>query len=137
MKYLQLRPWYLKIIQFYLNPFLWYKWFMRRKTVDFRSIDVRIPDNMKGYRNHKGYRFTVNNLYIEHIDQQSKQLLALKTELFPGDSIYIDTTFGWYSGQGWKTFPIKGEFRIRGIFSDLEIDEIRLLVHPVRLRFPL
>jgi hypothetical protein len=110
---------------------------MKRKTVDFRNIDVRVPDNMKGYRNHKGYRFVVNNLYIEHVCQQSDRLLALKTELYIGDSILVDTYFGWYSGEGWKTFPLKGEFRIKGIFTELDIDEIRLLVHPVRLRFPL
>ena len=109
---------------------------MKRKTVDFTNIDLRVPDNIKGYQNHKGYRFVIRGIYIEHVNQQSRRLLALDTELRTGDSIKIDTYFGWHNGKEWLTFPLMGEFQVKDIISEIEIDEIKLVVQPIRLRFP-
>ena len=135
--FLRLSPPSLRMkFQFYLNPFWWYNRCMNKKLIDFSAIDIRVCDTFKGYKDHSGYCFIINNLFIEHVPKQQDALVALKTQLWPGDSITLDTYFGWYDGKDWLSFPLKGKFLIKKIDPQLEVGEIRLEIKRTRLLFP-
>jgi hypothetical protein len=108
--------------------------FPRHKTVDFRTINIRVGE-FSGRKIKNNYKFIIKDLWIENVPQQEKELTAVKVFFNVGDSIEIDTYFGWWDGHEWLTFPLKGRFRVLGIDADTEYQEIQLFINPIRLKF--
>ena len=102
-------------------------------VIDLRDIDIR-TDTFKSKVTKDGYSFKINVIFIENVPQQIDRLCAVERDLRIGDSIHLDTDFGWHDGKEWLTFPLKGIVKVLDI--TIKDDEIRFILNPIKLKFP-
>lgn len=106
----------------------------RSRVVTLSGVDVCVG-GYKARRVKDGWSVEVRSVILEHITHQYRQLLNVGHELMLGDRVRLDTYFGHEDSDGtWIDLPLRGDFRVRSIIIESELDQIRLVVTPSKFR---